>query len=107
MRIKKYKGKIYGADLTSSEKKAIDIEISKQLSEILRKNDIEISAMVLWVLHEQFNFGPERLKRFYDNFDPLLKELADRYDMGEEDHYWLCLHKLKEYGVDVEEWAKK
>ena len=107
MMVKKYKGKVYGAELTSAEKKAMEIEVANQLAEFLRKNDMEISSMILWILHEQFKFGPKRLKQFYDNFSPALKDLADRYEMDEEDQYWLCMHQLKEYGIDIEEWAKE
>lgn len=106
MLVKKHNGKVFGAEFTAAERKAIDMEVSRQLADFLRKNDMEISSMILWILHEQFNFGPKRLKEFYDNFSPALKDLADGYEMGEEDQYWLCMHQLKEYGINIEEWVK-
>lgn len=57
MHVKKAGGKVYGAILTAAEKKAMDIEIQKELAEYDRKHIAEIDATILWVLHEQFGFG--------------------------------------------------
>ena len=66
MHIKKAGGKVYGAILTAAEKKAMDIEIQKELAEYDRKHIAEIDATILWVLHEQFGFGAQRLRTYYD-----------------------------------------
>lgn len=68
MHIKKAGGKVYGAVLTAAEKKAMDIEIQKELAEYDRKHIAEIDATILWVLHEQFGFGAQRLRTYYDAF---------------------------------------
>ena len=57
MRVKKYKGSVFGAGLTAAEKKAMNMEIQRQLVEYERKHTIELEAIVLWVLHEQLGFG--------------------------------------------------
>ena len=109
MRVKKSRGKIFGAELTSAEKKAMDLEIEKQLAIWDRKNAIELSSLSLWILHEEFGFGPERLKRFYDAFSTGINELCKRYDMDDgtnDSKAFLCTHKLKEYGIDLDEWGK-
>ena len=102
--VKKAGGKVYGASLTAAERKAMNIEIQRQLAEYERKRTGEIDSMILWVLHSEFGFGPERLKRFYDRFADSLDELIKRYEMEDEDQVWLCTHMLKEYGVDIEKW---
>jgi len=104
MRIKKAGGKIYGMDLTSSERKAMDIEIHKELVDYSRHHEVEVNAVILWQLHEQLGFGPERLKKFYDGCSPAIKALTKRYEMDDKDQVWLCTHKLKEYGVNIENW---
>ena len=63
--------------------------------------------MVLWVLHEQLGWGETRLRRFYDNFAGELDALVKRYEMDEEDKVWLCTQKLKDYGIDIEQWDKE
>lgn len=92
MYTKKAGGKVYGAHLTAAEKKAMDIEIRRQLAEYDLKHANELDAMILWHLHEEFGFGPKRLKQFYDTFSDMV---------------WLCTYKLKQYGIDIEEWNKQ
>lgn len=86
----------------------MNMEIQRRFSEFDKKNTREIDAMVLWVLHEVFGFGPTRLRRFYQAFGGQIEDLAERYQMTDNgDRVWLCTHKLKEYGVDLEEWEKE
>lgn len=105
--VKKAGGKVYGMTLTSAEKKAMDMEIQRQLIEYDRKNAREIDAIVLWELRRQFGFGPKRLRRFYDNFAASLDALLKRYEMDNSDQVWLCTHQLKEDGIDLEQWEKE
>lgn len=97
----------YGKPMSKAERKALDVEIRRELEEWDWKHSIEIDAMILWVLHEEFGFGPKRLKQFFDRFSSSLTELKDRYQMEEEDKIWLCTHMLKRYGVDLEVWAQE
>lgn len=96
MYMKKAGGKVYGAHLTAAEKKAMDIEIRRQLAEYDLKHANELDAMILWHLHEEFGFGPKRLN-----------ELIKHYEMTDSDMVWLCTYKLKQYGIDIEEWNKQ
>lgn len=108
MRVKKARGKVYGVTLTTTERKAMNIEIQKQLAEYTRKHAIELDAMFLWYLHEEFGFGIKRLKKVHDEFMLKVKELCQKYEMTDEgDDVWLCTHKLKEYGIDIEEWNRE
>ena len=81
MYMKKAGGKVYGSHLTAAEKKAMDIEIRRQLAEYDLKHANELDAMILWHLHEEFGFGPKRLKQFYDTFAVRLDELIKHYEM--------------------------
>ena len=107
MIVKKSGGQIFGAHLTAAERKAMNLEIQRQLAEYDLKHELEIEALILWTLHDQFGFGPTRLKRFYDRFNSSLKALVSRYELEDTDDIWLCTHKLKEIGVDLENWCKK
>lgn len=108
MRVKKKGSKVYGGSFTSAEKKTLDIEIQKELAIHMKNIGHEIDAMILLVLHEEFGFGPVRLRRFYDSFKLRMDDLTNTYVMNEcGDLSWLCRHKLKEYGIDVTEWSKE
>lgn len=104
MIVKKAGGKIYGAQLTAVECKAMNIEINKQIAENERKHMMEVDALVLWVLKEQLGFGPVRLKRFYMGFAPAVNALLERYEMGVDDLPWLTTKKLADEGIDLEQW---
>lgn len=107
MNVKKAKGKVYGGSLTASEKKAMEIEIKRQLAEYDRKHLMEMDALILWVLHNEFGFGEKRLKRFYDSFADLVDELVEHYALEDSDDIWICTHMLKRHGIDVEKWHKE
>ena len=103
----KINGKIFGAKLTNAEQKALDIEVRKAMAEYDRKNENEIDALILYILMSEFDFSVKRLRKFYDCFTPSLDALCERYEMTDkDDDIWLCTHKLKEHGVDIEQWNK-
>ena len=107
MRIKKSGGKVFGASLTSAERKAMSTEIKRQLADFTEKHRRELDAMILWVLHTQLGWGPTRLRRFYDQFENEINALMERYEMGDDDRQWLCTYMLKQIGVDIERWDRE
>ena len=107
MHIKKSNGKVYGAEFTKAELKAIEMEARRALAEYERKNAIEIEAIVIRQLRRLTGWGETRLKRFYDGFDDELNKLIERYEMTEEDSPWLCTMDLKREGFDIEQWHKE
>ncbi len=107
MRIKKASGRVFGASMTAAEKKAMDLEIQRQLAEYDKKHALEIDAMILWVLHEQLGWGEKRLRRFYEHFAGEIDALLQRYQMDNDDAVWLCTRKLKDYGIDIEQWDRE
>ena len=107
MQIKKTGKKIFGAKLTSQEKKALDIEIERQLAEFDKNHTKEIDALILLTLHDVFGFGEKRLRRFYDIFDDSINSLIKRYELDDSDKIWISSQKLKEYGIDLDIWEKE
>lgn len=107
MQIKKSGGKIFGAIMTDAEKKAIDMEVRRQLDEYNKNNADNIDAMILWHLHEEFGFGKKRLMKFYETFSERMKETSDYYLFEETKMPWLYREKLKAYGIDVVELNKR
>lgn len=106
MQIKKSGGKVFGANLTAAERKAMNMEISRQLAEYSSKYELEIESMVLLMLREEFSFGEDRLKRAHKALTDGIDELVKRYQMEDEDAAWLCTYKLKEQGFDISKWNK-
>lgn len=104
MVIKRSGKTIFGAELTSAERKAMEMEIRRQIAEYNRKHRKELIALILWQLHIQLGFGHTRLKRFYDKFIPEVEAMIKRYEMTDSDADWLCARQLEEYGIDLDEW---
>lgn len=104
---KRNRGRIFGVQFSAKEQKAIDAEILRQCAEFDKKNEHEMDALILWLLHEKFGFGKKRLRAFYDSFSTELDALVKRYEMGDEDKAWLCAYKLKQYGIDIAEWNEE
>lgn len=107
MRVKKTGGKVYGAVLTTDEKKAMKMEIQRQLAEMDKKNKEEVDATVLYILMTEFGFGKKRLRRFHDTFDEQITALVNRYEMDSDDDVWLCTEMLKRRGIDINQWNKE
>lgn len=106
MRIKKYGGKVFGATMTTAEKKAMELEINRQIIEADRKYINDLDAMVLYTLHTHLGFGFKRLRQFYEAFSIEHDRLIQHYQMP-DDYIWLCHEMLKRIGVDVGAWNKE
>lgn len=106
MLVKKSGGKVFGAVLTAAEKKAMNMEINRQIVEADRRYTDDIDAMVLYTLRVHLGFGVKRLRRFYEAFSAEHDRLVQHYEMP-NDYVWLCKDKLKEIGVDVEAWNRE
>ena len=108
MRVKSYKGKVFGAELTAAEKKAMDIEINRQLVERDKQYAADIDAMVLYTLMAHYGWKKKRLKRFWKAFIAEHKALREFYQMDEPgDNEWLAHRMLEEIGVDINEWYQE
>lgn len=90
--------------MSKEEKRALQAEVSRQARQISDRFALELDATILWALHDEFGFGAERLRRFYDCVYNNREALLRRYDMH-DDAEFILLHKLREIGVDVQKWS--
>lgn len=70
---------------------------------------LDMDAAVLYVLHDSFGFGKERLERFYKAFQETYRQLKDFYlfDDGGDDFCWFANRELKKIGIIVEDLQKQ
>ena len=83
MRVKAYKGKIFGADFTANERKAMNIEINKQIIKRDAEYQADLDALVLYVLAVRYGWRKKRLRRFWDAFVAEHKALREHYSMDQ------------------------
>ena len=108
MRVKSYKGNVFGADLTAAELKAMNIEINRQLIERDKQYAADIDAMVLYTLMNRYGWKKKRLREFWEAFTAEHQALRDFYQMDDPgDNAWLAHRKLQEIGVDVQQWYEE
>ena len=108
MRVKKLYGKPYGVELNATEKRAMEMEIKRQLVEWNEKHREDLDALVLYVLMAHYGWKKKRLRKFWNAFKSEHKNLCDHYLMDDPgDDEWLSKWKLKQIGVDVKEWYEE
>lgn len=108
MRVKKAGGKVYGADFTAAERKALNIEINRQLIENEKKYAKDFDAAILYFLRKKYGFGYKRLKEFFMDFEKVHEELIAYYELDEQDGPWFCNRELQEeLGIDLDEWYRE
>lgn len=88
------------AQLTVSQKHALDREINRQLAEHVRNHEADYIAMALYAVHVELGFGKKRLERIMKKMRELHKELIDYYEMPHEGMY-IARQKLLEMGIDT------
>lgn len=79
-------------------------EINQQILAKDKAYQLDIDTMVLWTLHQCYGWGATRLKKFYV---AMMKEHLRMREFYELDDLYPERHKLKEKGVDIEEWQKE
>lgn len=100
-------GKVFGVHLTSKERKALRIEIRKQLLELEKKYADDFDATLLYYLYVRYGFEKEDLRQFWEGFHEPRTDLAKYYEMEQSDSEWLCTQKLLDIGVDIKAWNKE
>ena len=94
------------APLTSAQ---IEAEIRRQCVDLNAEYELELDALLLWTLHEEFGFGKIRLARVYESIMRKRKDMHERYQpehsidrSGDVDiEYSVAYHRLLDYGFDV------
>ena len=78
-------------------------EINQQILQSDKEYQLDLDTMVLWSLKQFAGWGPKKLKAFYYF---MFKEHLRMREFYELDDLYPERHKLKEKGVDIEEWYK-
>lgn len=92
--------------LTSKQNNAVESAVKAQIAIYEKEHALDVDGMILYALHTHLGFGKDRLKKFFDAFINDHKALIAHYEMPNDGAY-LARVKLKEIGVDVEEWNKE
>nr|DAG77272.1 MAG TPA: hypothetical protein [Caudoviricetes sp.] len=84
-------------------KEAMMHEIDQQILRKDKEYQLDMDTMVLWSLNQFAGWGPKKLRAFYYF---MFKEHLRMREFYEVDDLYPERYKLKEKGVDLEEWYK-
>ena len=109
MKFQKAAGKVFGVQLNRKEEEILNqwiaAEVKKELQLQMVKMEKDLDAAVLWVLHNNFNFGQKRLRNVWDMVVEEYKALVKHYELDPEDGVFICKQKLKDHcDVDLDAW---
>lgn len=108
MRVKKFNGKTFGVDFTAQERKAMNLEINRQIAEKDEKYKEDIDALILYVLMVHYGWRKKRLHKFWKAFVAEHEALRDFYKMNDDgDAEWLAHKMLEGIGVNIHQWYEE
>lgn len=76
-------------------------EIHQQVLEMDRQYQLDVDTMILWGIRQYTGWGPKKLKDFYMFMFNEHMRMREYYEM---DDMYPERKKLKDIGVDIEEW---
>lgn len=89
-------------ELSAAEKKAMNMEINRQILEADKAYETDVAVLVMYTLHVHLGFGKKRIEDFMRAMRREHDELIRYYQMP-DDFDWLARRELEAIGVDVEE----
>ena len=91
----------------ASQRKALRAECVKEFDKLLTDYNRQVALQVLYILRFDFGFGQERLRRFSDKLAEMQITTIDRYEATDGDVPSICEIKLRDSGINVEEFLKE
>lgn len=89
-------------------KKNLKADVTQWVIDCDRQYTREVDASILYILHKEFGFGKERLKKFYRRWVDAHAELQEKYQFSTPDEMEYLYTKLLEWemGIRLSDWAE-
>ena len=88
---------------TAAQRRALKAECVKEFDKQLADYNRISAVQILHILHFDYGFGQQRLKKFAEKFANMQLKTIDHYGMTDEDTPWLCEKQLREDGINIDE----
>lgn len=90
---------------SSTERKRMEELIRQQILEQERRFTMEVDAAHVWVLYDKYGFSPEECRKFFEDIEKVNVSLRQHYEIeGLDGTGWLYVQKLRDHGMDIENW---
>lgn len=103
MVFKKFRGQIFDVELTPKERKVMNEKVNQLLIQRHQEFADDVDYMILYILHQHFGFGIQRLRRFYEAFIVDNEALIKHYEMSDGGVY-IARKEMNAIGVDFDKW---
>lgn len=91
----------------AAQRKALRAECVKEFDNLLALYNRQVALQVLYILRFDFGFGQERLRRFSEKMKDMQITTIDRYDATDGEIPDICEIKLRNSGINVDEFLKE
>lgn len=92
---------------TAKQKEVLRAECVKEFDKLLGFYNRQVALQVLYILRFDFGFGKDRLKKFSDKLAEMQIKTIERYEATDGDVPDICEIKLKESGINLDEFLKE
>lgn len=106
MRFHKCNGQIYKVELTPKEQTALNQKVNEQIIATHQQFTDDFDYMILWILHEHFDFDLHQLRDTYDLFTKGNEALVKHYEMPDAGVY-IARTEMNKIGCNIEQWNRE
>lgn len=92
---------------TAAQRKALRNECVKEFDKLLALYNRQVALQVLHILRFDYGFGQQRLKQFSDKLAEMQIKTIDKYLATDGEVPDICEIKLRESGINVDEFLKE
>lgn len=87
----------------AAQRKALRAECEKEFDKLLIDFNRQTALQILYILRFSFGFGQERLRKFSDELAEMRSKMKKHYEIKDDDVPDICEIKLRESGINVDE----
>lgn len=91
---------------SAAQRRALQQECIKEFDSLLSKFNKQVVLQVLYILRFDFGFGQERLNKFADKLSEMQIKTMERYEVKDDDIPNICEMKLRDSGIDIDDFFK-
>lgn len=107
MMFPKVNGRPYKVILSKAEERVLRQEIDKAIVEGLRDAEKDGDASYLLILHDHYGFSKKKLFNVWKMLYTENKKYEEYYDLKPGDGIWYARKRLKDIGIDLDEWYRE
>ena len=95
--------RLYSNQPNAAQRKALHKQCQKEFFNLLENYNKQVAAQIMCILHFDFGFGKKRLFDFFKKLKRMQADYMERYELIDEEVPDVCEIKLRNAGINLEE----